>query len=751
MIRHSNFHISRAFRLLIIFLLGWCCSFGAGLVYAADIRILLDVSQSMAQHDPENHRRDALNQLIDAIPAGDKAAVWTFGQYVNLLVPHERVDRAWRRRARAEIQDLGAPAIRTNIGGVLQEAAYDFQFSGLNEQVEIILITDGEVDIAPNSEVNAVERSRVLKQLVPLYQRANAKINTVALSDDADHDLLMQLSEETGGSYYRVGDPSLFVDAVLDLSSSVALSKPVAVADATTTAESSINDAHHFYVEPDVEELTITISHAAAAAVLVSPSGQETSAIAPMTQRWQVLPGMSQVTIDRPETGQWSLKGVQATEIQQYADIALNWIKPEQSSVPEGSSVILEASLKDSRGRSILGTLQDHLAVRMSVDGINVPVRILEDVIQASLPGLQAMDIREVALEVNGTTFSRQLTRQLHSIVPYISEVLVLEDAYEWRLYTNRFLDIEGVKALALYDQEGRIMSEPFVQHDGGYWYWRLPFDKPNGQYQVKLNGELMQLEGLIPLTTETKDFQLPPVVSAGMVRTPSIPMASQAAMAGGMTTDSGFMKEPMPVFEELQPELTVDQSSSLTQTGGMDDVKTQTIPVSEPVSWLTYMLLSLAGILVLATGYLAYRWFENRRELKSAETDLLIGDDELADIGASGQDPDLDLGMPESEVASAALDLSESELPSDDEIDAIIQRTDMSAPPPEQTEAPSPAVEDMLEEAEANTTAETEETETVNEEEELFDISSIDDDLADLDLALDGDDPFADVEKNKQ
>ena len=70
--------------------------------------------------------------------------------------------------------------------------------------------------------------------------------------------------------------------------------------------------------------------------------------------------------------------------------------------------------------------------------------------------------------------------------------------------------------------------------------------------------------------------------------------------------------------------------------------------------------------------------------------------------------------------------------------------------PPPQRTEAPSIAQEDMLDSESSTGFEEVADTEE-DPEEELFDISSIDDDLADLDLALDGDDPFADDEPEEK
>src|SRR5690554_1275320 len=69
---------------------------GLTLPEQADVRIIVDISGSMKETDPENLRRPAVRLLARMLPAGSEAGVWTFGQYVNMLVPHATVDDAWR-------------------------------------------------------------------------------------------------------------------------------------------------------------------------------------------------------------------------------------------------------------------------------------------------------------------------------------------------------------------------------------------------------------------------------------------------------------------------------------------------------------------------------------------------------------------------------------------------------------------------------------------------------------------------------
>jgi hypothetical protein len=64
-----------------------------------DVRVIIDISGSMKHNDPNNLRKPALELLVKLFPEGSKAGVWTFGQWVNNLVPSESVNKPWRDNA----------------------------------------------------------------------------------------------------------------------------------------------------------------------------------------------------------------------------------------------------------------------------------------------------------------------------------------------------------------------------------------------------------------------------------------------------------------------------------------------------------------------------------------------------------------------------------------------------------------------------------------------------------------------------
>lgn len=705
----------------------------------ADVRILLDVSQSMAENDPQNFRRDALQLLIDRIPDGEKAGVWTFGQFVNLLVPHQEVNDQWRGLVNLSFERLGAPATRTNMGRVLEEAAYDFLFSTYDGGVHVVLVTDGRVDIAPNNEVNGVERERILSQLVPQYVAADARIHTIAISEDADHALLRQMSEQTGGQYQKVTDSQNLSRVLSALSTEVSPSNQLALRSKSFDVDSSIS------------ELTVLMYHSSGAVSLVAPNGAETSAIAPSNQRWRVGNGFTQVTLSAPMTGRWQVKGdiEGQSNIRVISDINVDWLQPISSAVARGNLLSAEARVTDSEGNSIARDLSSLVTAELRVNGQSVPVNVNRNSITGRIVPPEGASAISLELSINGGTFNRLMTRQVRFVSPYISEVLMTESGYEWRIYPNRYLDdVENIQAMAEFERDGTQMTEPFTETEAGYWVWVLPFDAPQGSYDVTLSGQLTQQDMTAMLPPEMIQLQLPAVRAAGMAVTPSLALPLDVPAMETMPEmpmGSGeFVKDPMPEFAMLQPDLVVEQPA-ITE-GEWNDEPLNDSPIAEDsdgIGLMTYVLLTIPGVLVLVVAYLFYRRLEQKTKETTSEDELMLGGDEFAgldDMNSLQPDSDLDISSLDDEFD---LDDPMPNAPVIDDIEEL--------PTPAQTEAPTPAEEDMLDAEEAPAVEEIAEDISSEDEEELFDISSIDDDLADLDLALDGDDPFADAEEEEK
>ncbi|ODS22992.1 hypothetical protein AB835_11145 [Candidatus Endobugula sertula] len=263
---------------------------------ASDVRMVIDISGSMRKNDPNNLRRPALDMLVQLLPKGSKAGVWTFGQYVNMLVPHRLVDKKWAKQASTLSNEIKSIAQFTNIGEALEKAAYDHQSVRDDYQKHIILLTDGMVDIHRNPDINSKERQRILDQVVPMYQQAGLTLHTIALSDNADRQLLTKLALTTDGKAVVAKTAEELMNAFLQVFN-----------QAVPVEELPFED-NSFFTDSSIEELTALIFRKSGSpeAQLIGPDQVVyTKDSQDRRVSWYRTDQYDLITVKQPLEGQW--------------------------------------------------------------------------------------------------------------------------------------------------------------------------------------------------------------------------------------------------------------------------------------------------------------------------------------------------------------------------------------------------------------------------------------------------------------
>ena len=166
-----------------------------------DVRIVIDVSGSMVKTDPQNLRVPALRMLNGMIPSGAKAGVWTFGRYVNMEVKWGTVNDSWRKLADQGASKIHSRGQFTNIERALERATTGWNKPDPNTQRNLILLTDGKVDISKDSQKNDLSKTNILYKSIPRLVKNNIKVHTIALSDQTDETLLRRIALKTDGSF----------------------------------------------------------------------------------------------------------------------------------------------------------------------------------------------------------------------------------------------------------------------------------------------------------------------------------------------------------------------------------------------------------------------------------------------------------------------------------------------------------------------------------------------------------------------
>jgi len=264
----------------------------------SDVRLLIDISGSMKKNDPNNLRVPALQLVTNLLPKGADAGVWAFGRYVNMMVPLSTVDSKWQLNATNTAKKINSKGLFTNIGSVLQKASYGWTNPDPSEKRSMVLLTDGMVDVSKDPAFNAKERARILNSILPKLKKAGVAIHTIALSDNADHELLKELSKQTDGWYEAVNNAEELQKVFLKIFEQAAARDNLPITD------------NQFKVDSSIDEMTVLIfrKNAASPAKLVSPSGLELDKnSADSNIRWFSTESYDLVTLQKPETGQWQI------------------------------------------------------------------------------------------------------------------------------------------------------------------------------------------------------------------------------------------------------------------------------------------------------------------------------------------------------------------------------------------------------------------------------------------------------------
>lgn len=392
----------------------------------ADARILIDISGSMKQNDPQNLRRPALRMLVGLLPRETRAGVWTFGQYVNMLIPLGQVDGKWKDKARSEADNIASPGQFTNIEEVIKRAIADWEGPASGYQRHLILLTDGMVDISKNPHKNAASRQRILEQLLPRLRAHSAQVHTIALSERADHDLMQTLSRETGGWYEQVNDADQLKRVFLRIFERIGRPDTLPLTD------------NSFLVDNSIQEVTLLVfrQESAEPTRVLPPSGESFDAsTAPQGVNWHRDVGYDLLTISQPDTGEWHIQApmdpdnrvIVVTDLKMRASqLPSRFVRGEQlpltvSFTNQGKQIVrkefldvvtLEGRFSDSRGSAEAQPIFDNGEAADKAAGDGEFTLLVGN-------GLSAGKV-ELLIRAEGKTFQREQRQTFELVDPIV-------------------------------------------------------------------------------------------------------------------------------------------------------------------------------------------------------------------------------------------------------------------------------------------------------------------------------------------
>lgn len=163
---------------------------------ARNILIVMDVSESMAQTDPERESFRAAKDLVASMEPDKRVAVITFNEQASVLQPFVQLsDTAAKNEVIAKLDGYGKPAGQTDIAKALSRGVEEVKaVRGDGSKTMVILLSDGA--------------SKLDSSVLTPFEEENIAVNTIGmkLSDWDGRALLKRIARETGGSFHRVDD-----------------------------------------------------------------------------------------------------------------------------------------------------------------------------------------------------------------------------------------------------------------------------------------------------------------------------------------------------------------------------------------------------------------------------------------------------------------------------------------------------------------------------------------------------------------
>ena len=305
-----------------------------------DVRIVVDVSGSMKRNDPENLRIPAVRLVTGILPKGAKAGLWLFAEKVETLAAARKISSNTKKRLNQLAGKIHNRGLFTDIGAALEAATADWDEADDSTQRIVILLTDGVVDISKDEATNIAERKRIQQQLFPQLKKLNARIYTIALSDEADGELLAQLSNSTDAWFEAVKNAEQLEKVFLKI-----------FEQSVTVPTLPLND-NKFKVDQSIDEFTALIFRSSLDPIsLISPSGivYEADTISSKLS-WFEEKRFDLITFRKPESGEWKIEGPvdPSNRVMVVSDLSLDVNNDElPTSLFVGDSIDIKVSLQE--------------------------------------------------------------------------------------------------------------------------------------------------------------------------------------------------------------------------------------------------------------------------------------------------------------------------------------------------------------------------------------------------------------------
>ncbi len=324
---------------LLFMTTAWMTTANAETQPTVDVRVLIDVSGSMKQNDPRNLRVPALKLLVNLLPPDSQAGIWLFAEEAKSLMPLGMAVDSWKEKALPRAKQVHYGGMFTDIEKAITTATADWKKADEKVRRSLILLTDGVVDVSKVTGESAASRQRIISQQIAKMQQLGVQVHTVALSNNADHELLKKMAFETEGWNESPENAEQLQRVFLKM-----FKKAV-------PRDSVPLKGNRFTIDESISEFSLLVFRKANAkpTKLVPPSGGEVNRSGDSENvKWHHEEGYDLITINEPEAGEWQLIADSDPEnqVMVVTDLKLK-VSELPNYVTEGELFELDASLTE--------------------------------------------------------------------------------------------------------------------------------------------------------------------------------------------------------------------------------------------------------------------------------------------------------------------------------------------------------------------------------------------------------------------
>lgn len=271
-----------------------------------DAVLIIDSSRSMQKTDPEKLREQAAKLFFRLLSEGDRLAIISFDKDAKVVLPLTGINLET-----ITTFDRAISAIQYEGGFTDIQAPIAAAYKLLSEQgrkdvfKSVLLLSDGKMDPYPERGTAEELIKQTEKIDLPRYKSSNIKLYTVALSEQADRELLNGFAKLTDGANLYAPDSSLIHKKFGEVFLTIKKPQMITLKGGTFEIDSAVKEVTFFISKND----------ALATLTILDPAGK---VIAPddfvPKIKWYTDDKVDLITVYEPLLGVWQIRSNEKIE-----------------------------------------------------------------------------------------------------------------------------------------------------------------------------------------------------------------------------------------------------------------------------------------------------------------------------------------------------------------------------------------------------------------------------------------------------